>query len=50
MNRLLVITAQDGSSLVLSEQTDRQQPAALFVEHPGGAEPRPVVGRFTRSR
>jgi hypothetical protein len=34
MNRLLVITAQDGSSLVLSEQSgDRQPPAApLFFE------------------
>lgn len=49
MNRLLVITAEDGSSLVLSETSgDRQQPAArLFFEHVGRSEPRPVVGLFS---
>lgn len=48
MNRLLVITAQDGSSLVLGEQSgDRQQPAALFFEHVGRGEPRPVTGLFS---
>jgi hypothetical protein len=48
MNRLLVITAKDGSSLVLSEPSgDRQQPAApLFFEHVDRSEPRPVVGHF----
>ena len=49
MNRLLVITAEDGSSLTLSEASgDRQQPAApLFFEHVGRSEPQPVVGLFS---
>ncbi len=48
MHRLLVITAQDGSSLVLGERPgDRQQPAALVFEHLGRSEPRPVVGLFS---
>jgi hypothetical protein len=49
MTRLVVITAQDGSSLVLSEPSgDRQQPAtSLFFEHVDRSEPRPVVGLFS---
>jgi hypothetical protein len=47
MDRLLVVTAQDGSSLVLGEEPgDRRGPGTVFFEHAGRGEPRPVVGRL----
>jgi hypothetical protein len=49
MNRLLVISAQDGSSLALSQASgDRQQPTSgLIFEHVDRIAPRPVLGLFS---
>jgi hypothetical protein len=46
VDRLLVVTAQDGSSLVLGEEPGDRRRGALFFEHVGRGEPRPVVGRL----